>query len=112
MRLKVFKTARSMPGNLQDNYQGSTIWFCGKATFRRRILENLHWQSSTFQKLVTANQKNNLKKPIAISVSINIAPSMTQLTTPPMAKSIVAPIKKRGLRAKSTITITKQIKKS
>ena len=51
-RLMAFETARSMPGSQQDSYQGSTIWSCGKATLRRRILRSLHRQSSTFEGLL------------------------------------------------------------
>ena len=48
-KLMAFETARSMPGNQQDSYQGSTIWSRRKATLRRRIPGSLHWQSSTFE---------------------------------------------------------------
>ena len=52
MRLMVFRTARFTPKSQQQgNCQGSTIWFCGKAILRRRILGSLHWQSSTFKGL-------------------------------------------------------------
>ena len=49
MRLMAFETARSMPRSEQANYQGFTIWFCGKAILRKKILRSLHWQSSTFK---------------------------------------------------------------
>ena len=49
MRLIAFGTARSMPRSQQANYQGFTIWSCGKAILRRRIPESLHRQSSTFK---------------------------------------------------------------
>ena len=60
-RLKAFKTARSMPGSKQDSYQGSTIWFCGKATLRKRISGSLHWQSSTFEGLSPLTTKTTQK---------------------------------------------------
>ena len=49
MRLMAFGTARSMPKSQQANYQGFTIWSCGKAILRRRIPGSLHRRSSTFE---------------------------------------------------------------
>ena len=51
IRLMAFEIVRSMPESQQDSYKGSTIWFCGKATLRRRIPRSLYWQSSTFKGL-------------------------------------------------------------
>ena len=54
IRLMVFETARSMPKNQQQvSCQGSTTWFCGKATPRKRIPGSLYRQSSTFKGLLT-----------------------------------------------------------
>ena len=44
-----FETAQSIPESKQANNQGFTIWSCGKATLKRRILRSLHWQSSPFK---------------------------------------------------------------
>ena len=50
-RLMVFEIAQSMPKSQQDSYQGSTIWFRGKATLRKRIPRSLYWQFSIFKGL-------------------------------------------------------------
>ena len=56
-RLQAFETARSMPESQQNSYQGSTIWFCRKATLKKRIPGSLHWQSSTFESLSSPTTK-------------------------------------------------------
>ena len=50
-KIKVFETAWFMLRSQKDSYQGSTIWFCRKATLRRKIPRSLYWQSSTFEGL-------------------------------------------------------------
>ena len=49
-RLMAFKITRSMPKSQQQvSCQGSIIWFCGKATLRKKVPGSLHWQSNTFE---------------------------------------------------------------
>ena len=57
-----FETARSMPGSQQDSYQGSTIWFCRKATLRNKISESLYRQSSSFKGSSLPTTKTTKKK--------------------------------------------------
>ena len=50
IRSMAFGIARSTPRSQQQgNCLGSTIWFCRKATLKRRIPGSLHWRSSTFE---------------------------------------------------------------
>ena len=49
MRSMAFGIARFMPRSQQANYQGFTIWSCGKATLRRKIPRSPHWRFSTFK---------------------------------------------------------------
>ena len=68
MKSMSFEKARSTPRSWQQvNCQGSTIWFCEKATLRKKIPESLHWQSSTFEsssppttKTIQKNQQQHL----------------------------------------------------
>ena len=78
------------------------------------------------QRLFTAYHKDNPEKPTATSAFIDTAPPMARPTAPPIARLMTAPTKKRGQPAKpmaaptkkrsrlvgSTITTTKQVKKS
>ena len=57
MRSMAFGTAQSMPRSQQANYQGFTIWSCGKATLKKQILRNLHRQSSTFEHSLLSTTK-------------------------------------------------------
>ena len=48
--LMAFEIPRFMLKSQQQvSCQGSTTWFCGKATPRRKISGSLYWQSSTFE---------------------------------------------------------------
>ena len=77
-------------------------------------------------RLVTAYHKDNPEKPTATSALFNTTPPIDRPTAPLMARPMAAPTKKRGQHAKpmaaptkkrarlvsSTITTTKQAKKS
>ena len=39
-KLETIKTAQSIQKNQKVSYQDSTIWFCGKATLKKKILGN------------------------------------------------------------------------
>ena len=57
MRLIAFRTARSIPRSQQANDHDFTIWFCRKATLRRKIPGSLYWQSSIFENLLLPTTK-------------------------------------------------------
>ena len=52
-----FKTRQFMSKRQQDSNQGSTILSHRKATLRKNILRNLHWQSSIFESLLLSTIK-------------------------------------------------------
>ena len=57
-RLMAFKIAQSMPKSQQQvSYQGSTTWFCEKATLKKRIPKSLYWQPSIFEGSLTLTTK-------------------------------------------------------
>ena len=42
MRLITFKAVQFMPENQQDNYKSFIIWFCKKATLKKKISKSLY----------------------------------------------------------------------
>ena len=60
--LIAFETVQSMSkSQYQGNYQGSTIWLCGKTILRKKISKSLHLQSSIFEGSLLSNRKTNQK---------------------------------------------------
>ena len=41
-RLMIFKILQSIPESQKDNYQSFIIWFCGKATLKKKISKSLY----------------------------------------------------------------------
>ena len=74
-RLMAFETVWSMPKSQQQvSCQGSTTWFCGKITLRKRIPGSLYWQSSTFKDSLTPITKTIQKghqQPFSLSIQLH-----------------------------------------
>lgn len=61
MRFEKFVIVRSMLESQKTIYKAFTIWFCRKATTKKKIFESLFWQYYTFANLLTTFIKTTLK---------------------------------------------------